>query len=76
MTNWRLIEAELVDKLVLQGVYLEDSFGDSIIFDMNGDALVNITELAKALADSLSLTARPVQVKAAAECEQTVEVRS
>lgn len=64
MSNWRLIEAELEQALLEQQrrPYI-DYYGDKIA---NG---LNLSQLARDLADRLSPIARPVQIKAGAECK-------
>jgi hypothetical protein len=72
MSNWRLIEAELVDAFDTNGYKLyEGTNGDKCV-----KGPISITELAQSIADRVTLTARPVQVKATAECEQTVKAQS
>lgn len=64
MTNWRLLEAEIIDILRKQGVgnFLhEASTGDKFLLDDQLD--LNITEFASALADRVSLNTKAVQVK-------------
>lgn len=61
MSNWRLIEAEIEDALRTQGIgFLEADNGDRL-----ADAAdINISTLARTLADRLAPIAKPVQVKA------------
>lgn len=65
MSNWRLIEAELERAALLQGTSIVESYSSD---KLSHDPL-NLTLLAQALANRLSPTARPVQVKAGAECK-------
>lgn len=73
MSNWRLIEAELERAMDSLGfdTYTQRGNGDKFAGGCRcGEAdKLNVSDLAKALSDRLSPIARPVQVKASAECE-------
>jgi len=78
MSNWRLIEAELeraMDSLGFE-VYTLKNNGDKAAGGCRcGEAnRLNVTGLAKALADRMTLTARPVQIKA--DHKQSIEAQS